>query len=233
MAVSRTRLDRAGRALSRWWAGDDTEAFEPGTKLWDCAGDVIEYRASFQHPLNKVTVGVRQFVERESAQVVVAQRLKRMPAILNKLVRFDSMRLTQMEDIGGCRAILASRAEVAGVRRRIRRNWDVVFERDYVGHPKSTGYRANHIVIVRDERAIEIQLRTPGQHEWAEAVERAAARTGYDLKDGNGPAELVTYFELAAWAIAIEEAGGAVDEGFERVFRNLRKRVEPYFERQE
>lgn len=204
-----------------------------GTDLWDYAGDVIDYRASFQNPLNKVTVGVRQFVGRESERVVVAQRLKRMPAVLNKLARFDSMRLTQMEDIGGCRAILSDRQEVSGVLRRIRRNWDVVFQRDYVSDPKSTGYRAMHVVVARDERAIEIQLRTPGQHEWAEAVERTAARTGFDLKDGEGPAELLTYFELAAWAIAMEERGETVDEGFDRVFRNLQERVRPHLQRAE
>lgn len=38
-------------------------------------------------------------------EVTVGQRLKRNPQILNKLGRFESMRLTQMEDIAGADSI--------------------------------------------------------------------------------------------------------------------------------
>jgi putative GTP pyrophosphokinase len=221
--ISSSRVDAIGRRLRVWWI-DDRKPLKPGD------GRVVyEYRSSFQDPLKKVTVGLRQFVERESNEIIVGQRLKRMPQILNKLQRFPSMRLSQMEDIAGCRAILqGAHAEVTGVLRRVRRNWEVVYERDYVADPKSTGYRGRHVVVRRDGHLIEIQLRTPGQHEWAEAVERAAARTGYHLKDGSGPPELLTYFELAAWAIDMEEDGQIVDIGFQHAFENLRERVRPY-----
>jgi len=140
------------------------------------------------------------------------------------------MRLSQMEDIGGCRAVLFGGArEVAGVVKRIRRNWSVIDTLDYVRGPKSTGYRALHIIVERDGRMIEIQLRSPKQHEWAEAVERAAGRSGYALKDGDGPPELVEYFRQAAYALALEELGEPVDEGFDRRFENLREQVRPYF----
>jgi len=142
------------------------------------------------------------------------------------------MRLSQMEDVGGCRAILAGGApEIAGVLRRIRKNkWAVVSYDDYVKAPKVTGYRAIHVVVLRDQHRIEIQLRTPGQHEWAEAVERASATTGFALKYGDGPSDLLTYFELAAWAIDHQERDVAgVDEGFMRVFENLRERVRHYW----
>jgi len=192
---------------------------------------VSDYRASVSDPLKKVTVGVRQFVDRESTEVVVGQRLKRLPAIARKLNREPTMRLSQMEDVGGCRAILpGANTEVRGVLRRIRKNWDVVGFDDYVSTPKSTGYRALHVVVLRDDHRIEVQLRTPGQHEWAEAVERASATTGHALKYGEGPTDLLTYFELAAWAIDQQERDlGGADEGFMRVFENLRERVRPYW----
>lgn len=229
VSLSKSRIDKAGRVLRAWWTseqdvGDDV--------LTPHARVAFHYRATFQDPLKKVTVGVRQFVARESAEVIVGQRLKRMPQILNKLDRFSSMRLSQMEDIGGCRAILPGGAtEVQGVVRRIRRNWEVGFYRDYVREPKRTGYRAVHVVVVRDGRFIEIQLRTPGQHAWAEAVERAAARTGFNLKDGEGPPELLTYFDMAAWAVDMEERGQTIDAGFERAFRNLESRVQQHLRR--
>jgi putative GTP pyrophosphokinase len=103
-----------------------------------------------------------------------------------------------MQAIGGCRAILpGGRREVLGVLRRIRRNWEVERVYDYVVQPKATGYRAVHVVVFRDDRLIEIQLRTPRQHEWALAVERIGSRVGVAVKDGQGPPELIRYFERA------------------------------------
>lgn len=161
---------------------------------------------------------------------MVGQRLKRTPQILHKLSRFSSMRLTQMEDIAGCRAILSGGApEVAGVLRRIRRNWRILGIDDYVKSPKSTGYRAIHVVVCRDSHSVEIQLRTLGQHDWAEGVERLAAKTGFPLKDGEGPPELLTYLELVGWAISVEEGGQALDDGFEQVLLQLKGRVDHYF----
>lgn len=136
------------------------------------------------------------------------------------------MRLTQMEDIGGCRAILkGGRAEVRGVLRRIRRNWSIVSLDDYAEDPKDTGYRAIHVVVERDGYPIEVQLRTPGEHDWAEAVENAAGRTGLALKDGIGPDLLLSYFELTGWAIARSEAGETMNTGFMQVFENVRERA--------
>ncbi len=231
--MSRTQVDRAGIFLRGWWELDPDEEEDAAVDEHEFARavDILSgYRAGFQDPLKKTTVGLRQFVQRESETVVVGQRLKRMPQILNKLSRFSSMRLTQMEDIAGRRAILAGGAsEVAGVLRRIRRNWDIIGIDDYVKNPKPTGYRAIHVVIRRDGHPVEIQLRTPGQHEWAEAVERVAARVRQPLKDGEGPRDLLTYFELVGWVIAIEERGEVPDQHFVEILRRFQVRVEPYF----
>ncbi len=90
------------------------------------------------------------------------------------------MKLARMQDVGGCRAILGGGpAEVEGVLRRIHKNkWEIAHFKDYVAEPAESGYRAKHVVVRRDDHLIEIQLRTPRQHQWAEAVERTALRTG-------------------------------------------------------
>lgn len=106
MAPSRTQVDKAGRLLRDWWRMSNEDARFDDDELGDAVGVIVEYRSGFQDPLKKVTVGLRQFVARESSEVIVGQRLKRNPQILNKLGRLSSMRLTQMEDIAGCRAIL-------------------------------------------------------------------------------------------------------------------------------
>jgi ppGpp synthetase/RelA/SpoT-type nucleotidyltranferase len=207
----------------------EAEAEFDEDELTDAVAILVEYRAGFQDPLKKVTVGLRQFVNRESAEITVGQRLKRTPQILNKLGRYGSMRLTQMEDIAGCRAILSGGApEVAGVLRRIRRNWDVVRIEDYATTPKETGYRAVHVVVRRDGHPVEIQLRTAGQHEWAEAVERWAARTRFALKDGDGPSDLLSYLDLVAWAISADEHDEQPDANFMNVISRFKARIDHY-----
>jgi GTP pyrophosphokinase len=233
VGASRTKIDESGKLLRDWWrtpAGSDEEAgFDLG-ELADALTMIGDYRGGFQGPLKKVTVGLRQFVGRESSEVIVGQRLKRTPQILNKLDRFGSMRLTQMEDIAGCRAILPGGAkEIGGVLRRIRRNWDIASIDDYVSIPKDTGYRAIHVVVRRDEHPVEIQLRSPLQHEWAEAVERIAARNRLPLKDGKGPPELLTYLDLVAWAMAADEGGKMPDAAFMQVLARFKAQVSQYW----
>jgi hypothetical protein len=232
MGPSRTKVDKAGRLLRDWWrapSGGEEEAQFDEDELTDAFGVIVEYRSGFQDPLKKVTVGLRQFVERESSEVTVGQRLKRNPQILNKLGRFGSMRLTQMEDIAGCRAILPGGApEIAGVLRRIRRNWEVLRIEDYAASPKATGYRALHVIVRRDDHPVEIQLRTPGQHEWAEAVERWAARTRFPLKDGGGPSDLLSYLDLVAWGISVNEQGEEPDAAFLEVLSRFKARIDHY-----
>lgn len=177
--------------------------------------DVLgEFRTSFQYPLTKVTMGLRAMVKAESETVVVAQRLKRMNRILGKLQRMPSTKIARMEDIGGCRAVLATPAELTGVLTRIRKRWDVVRERDYIAEPKPAGYRAFHAVVERDSRRIEVQLRTRGQQGWADSLETFASAFDLPLKDDQGPEEVLEFFRAAGEGIYRDEYGVAVDDEF-------------------
>ncbi len=173
---------------------EEEEALEHAIKV------VSDFRAAHQYPLTKVTMGLRSMLNSEGARIVVSQRLKRLPRIVRKLVRMDGSNLARLEDIGGCRAVLEGRDELQRVLRRLRHRWgsQVVRERDYVTDPKEMGYRAIHLVVQRDERRIEVQLRTESQQRWADAVEKADARLKLNLKDGSGPAEMVEFFTAAA-----------------------------------
>lgn len=70
-----------------------------------------------------------------------------------------------MQDIGGCRAVLASIDEVRRVEARLRKSRPPVGYSDYVTTPRSSGYRGVHLVVVYDGRRIEVQLRTLVMHE--------------------------------------------------------------------
>ncbi len=76
---------------------------------------------------------------------------------------------------------------------------------------------------------IEIQLRTLRQHDWAEAIERTDKRLGINLKSGDGPADLLQYFRLAADGLAMEEAELTADPTFLRDFNRARERAQKYF----
>jgi ppGpp synthetase/RelA/SpoT-type nucleotidyltranferase len=200
-------------------------------ELRDVASAVSRWRQTHAYPLALVTPGVRNWVGQESAgDLVVAQRLKRFDRIVTKLGRFPTMRLSQMEDIAGCRAVLEDPFEVDAVATRIRRKWEVHDESDYraAGKPL-TGYRGLHLIVVRREKFVEVQLRTWGQHNWAEQVERVASRTRENLKDGEGPADLLEYFKVASDLTWQLESGHRLDPDLQDRLIELRTSVRPYF----
>lgn len=137
-----------------------------------------------------------------------------------------------MGDIGGCRAVLPGRQQVDGVLRRIRKNWDVHGRvRDRRDEPAESGYRAVHVIVIRDGRMIEIQLRDPKEHEWALAVERTGARLGIGLKEGEGPDDLREYFRLASLGMYMERMSQQPNPIFVHAFDAARVRAVPYFRR--
>lgn len=206
---SRKQVRKAAKSLREFWI-DLSLPVTP--EIGEAYGVVLDFRASCQRPLDKVTIQLRRFVGYEVADVVVAQRLKRMPTILNKLAREPTMDITRMQDIGGCRAVLPSAREVNAVLARIAQHWRLSRVFDYVAAPKPSGYRAIHAVVIRDKRLIEIQLRTPGQQQWGAAVERAGARLRVSVKDGEGPQPILEYFQLLGEVIALEESGKDADD---------------------
>lgn len=194
------------------------------------------FRAQHAYPMTKVRYGLTSMVRTAGADDVVSQRLKRVPRIVRKLHRTvgsatGRTALARLEDIGGVRAILRDGPELERVRRRVERNWKVAFKRpvrDYIADPKDIGYRAVHFVVVRDGRAIEVQLRTRGQQEWADAAETADARLadrGVNLKDSEGPAEMLEYFRAAGEVIYRREYGAPISYELTKRFNAARRAV--------
>ena len=85
------------------------------------------------------------------------------------------------------------------------------------------------MIVYVGGRMVEVQLRTADQNRWADEVELAGDRLGFRLKDGEGPTELVRYFERAAYKLASDEEGNELDAAFERDFEDLRRQVRAYF----
>jgi putative GTP pyrophosphokinase len=147
------------------------------------------WRSLHARPLSAVAANLRYHVDRGGGRVgeriEVTQRLKRLDTLIGKLGR-ERGNVTQMQDIGGVRAVLPSLRHVYVVRRRLLKSWVVVRERDYIADSKSSGYRALHLIVRRMGYPIEVQLRTVGQDVWANTVEETSRQVGVDLKFGAG-----------------------------------------------
>lgn len=197
---------------------------------------VQKFRDAHAYPMVLVRGGLVSFLNTADAYGAVGQRHKRVPRIIRKLRRMrdgasGGTGLSRLEDIGGCRVVLDTPTDLALLEKKIRKRWSGQFmrdPRDYIELPKPMGYRAVHIVVRREGRAIEIQLRTRGQQEWADAVEAADSRMGgkeINLKDEVGPPELLDYFRTAGEMIYRREFGIPVDVAMTDEFEDARTAV--------
>jgi len=146
-----SQVNKAGRALRQWLRGELDNA-----AVVDAALDVVwRFRAAHAYPLTKATMGLRSVVRTERCQLEVSQRLKRMTTILDKLGREPTMQLSKMQDIGGCRAVLSTIDELRRVEHRLRKNRPPLRYSDYISSPRSSGYRAVHVIVgYHDQRAM-------------------------------------------------------------------------------
>lgn len=233
---TRSQVNKAGQTLRQWLrnarAGDTVDSQRVQTAL----RIMLRFRAAHQYSLTKATMGLRSMVRTEHCPVEVSQRLKRSVTIINKLEREPNLALATMQDIGGCRALFGTVAELRRVEHRLKKNRPPLRYSDYITHPRSSGYRAVHVVVQypdewHDHRAIEVQLRTRSMHEWAITVERLSGQHRVDLKSGQGPRELLALMEVVSEAMAMEEGGIAVPQPLMERISELRAAAVPYLGR--
>lgn len=231
-AVSNSAASEAGHKLFRQSqdSGDFTD------EMMELLETVVLYLAQFGAPRVAVTERLTDLVGHVCPHHIenVSSRAKTISAIDKKMRRRTSMRLAQMEDIAGCRAVLDTADDVKTVLDMILKEWPGSHIDDYVKTPrKPTGYRAIHVVVEQDGFKVEIQLRTLHQNQWADEVEKFADRFGLDqvgnsLKDGEAPSFIVRYFERTALVMATKEKGGSVGLKLEKELSELRENVRQF-----
>lgn len=129
---------------------------------------------------------------RAAVPATISQRHKTREAIVAKLARERASQLTTMQDVAGCRAVVAgiadARAVVGALEAASTAVFEVVRSVDHLDAPKPSGYRAHHLVLKERERGllVEVQIRTELQHRWADLVEHVGDRSGQRLKHGEG-----------------------------------------------
>lgn len=211
----------------QYWHADPLTVPMPMISELDAIAVLNAFRREHAAPMLKVRMGLVSFTRTERVSAVVTQRLKRRAQIVRKLVRLRNSRLAALEDIGGCRIVFSGPAAMNVVLMHLKHRWgqDIRRERNYVDSPNATGYRAHHVIVERDGRRVEIQLRTRGQQQWADAVEAADSRLGMALKDGHGPDAMMRYFALTSEIIHANEYGLRIGAGTVVRFNAAREEV--------
>ncbi|ROU00826.1 (p)ppGpp synthetase [Marinobacter sp. R17] len=174
------------------------------------AMDILSYwRFSHEHPLERALDLLRKETLKKDKSAIFAKRLKRYPSIVAKLKRFQKMKLKNMQDIGGCRAIVSSQKKLYQIVRELRKRNefkngnDAIRYKDYIDNPKEDGYRGYHLIGAFEDgaggsKSIEIQIRTTIQHDWATALEIVDLFTGQALKSNQGKEEWKHFFKLVS-----------------------------------
>ena len=201
----RSQIIKAGKTIKKDNATDQDK--EQATRIID------NWRAAHAFPMHVIYMHLRRMSELDS-EIIVAERLKRLDSIVNKLKREPSMSLWTMQDLGGCRFIVPSVDDIykyADKYEKSRKRHVLKSQYDYVNKPKPSGYRSLHRVYkyhsdsidtYNNNMLIEIQFRTHLQHLWATAVETMGLFTKEAIKSGQGSESVKRFFQLSSALIA-------------------------------
>lgn len=233
---TRGSVNRIGKQL----VADDLTP-EQRDEVLDALND---WRSLHLYPLNTFQATLRKYVKAiDPKHGIVAQRLKRLPTIIDKLKnRHQVMKLGEMQDIGGLRAIVADVAKVRELEKKYdksRTKHILRRKRDYIAEPQESGYRGIHLVYSTvaptnpdyDGLLIEIQLRTRLQHLWATAVETVGTFFHESLKSSRGSPKWQDFFKLAGAVFAREEREPPHEAYHDVTHSELLKLLKDYMDR--
>jgi len=209
--TSKQKINQAGKILA--------ENKPNGLTLENAITLTDQWRACHAYPINTFQSTLRRKLKKFANNPLVAQRLKRMPTIIQKLRRFPNMQLARMQDIGGIRAVLESVCDVYLLadeyKDKSRFDHELAGDgKDYIKSPRDEdGYRSLHLVYKYknkknpeyDGLLVELQIRTKLQHSWATAVETMGTFLGQALKSRQGDKEWLDFFALVSSAFASME----------------------------
>ena len=209
---SKSKTDLAGVILAKVESsGEDTNKALEILSNW---------RAAHSYPMHIFKKRLKRISEKMDKQALSAQRLKRVPSIIKKLRRKyggrkATMKLTQMQDIAGCRVVMSN---VKLARLLYQDHYiegdlkhQLVNQKDYISNPKEDGYRSIHLVYKYNSDKgkdnyngllVEVQIRSKLQHIWATAVETVGFFTGQAIKSNEGEKEWNLFFKLMSSAFA-------------------------------
>jgi hypothetical protein len=149
-----------------------------------------------------------------------------------------TVRLTQLQDIGGLRIIVDDNSKSDTVSSLLDEKFgtsqNFKFQRNADYRPTGrddSGYRALHKIVRWHDLDLEIQVRTRAQHYWAESVERTSVFYGKRLKEGEGSNVVLAYFKILSRIFADIERGSKPGRDDLDALETLRKKSEEIIRR--
>lgn len=217
LKYSKAQIDKAAQLVRHGCNGVERE---------EAIAMVQNFRELHLYPLMLIKNHLARASVKVDRKIIVARRLKRLSTIIDKLERSsldggktsNSIKMTRMQDIGGCRAIVKNLEQLKLLREKLIKSRSVhkiIRESNYLT-PKESGYGGIHLIYsCFDEREdkfpwkktkIEVQLRTELQHAWATSLEIIDTLENIKLKTSNeGHAEWRRFFYIAGCLVAHDE----------------------------
>ena len=138
------------------------------------------YRRSFAEAYEEVAAIIR-----DATQLDPTGRPAKSTTSITEKLRRETIRLSQMQDIAGCRLVVKDVVAQDQVVEQLKSVLPKVVVVDRRKQP-SFGYRAVHIIATARNKPIEIQVRTDLQHLWAQLSEKLSDVFDPAIKYGGG-----------------------------------------------
>jgi (p)ppGpp synthase/HD superfamily hydrolase len=109
------KLGYSGKRIAK--AGDSLREYKSlSSEVFEETISVISYwRQAHEVPVKKALDLITLVISKKDNKALYARRMKRVPSIFGKLIRYPKMSLYKMNDIGGCRAIINNRKTLYAV----------------------------------------------------------------------------------------------------------------------
>lgn len=222
LRYSKKSIDKAARNIRHGCASTDRD---------EAIDKIQNFREIHLYPLMLIKNHLARTAKKINRNTLIARRLKRLPTIINKLERptldgnqDNAIKLTRMQDIGGCRAIVRNLEELQSLQQKLENSKSVhkiIHTSNYLS-PKDSGYGGVHLIYScfdEDESGnnwkktkIEVQLRTKLQHAWATSLEIVDTLEGIELKTSlTGHEEWRRFFKISGLLVAHDERASVLE----------------------
>jgi len=210
--VSRKNLDQTYREYKRLKSAHqkvipvEKRQLPPGKTVQEHKEIAVEVRKRHAREFGKEKARLEKLAD---ADAKVTGRVKKLESILGKLEKKPKYgSADKLQDTTGMRVVARDTASVIEHIARVRAEYEIVSEDDYITKPQESGYRSWHgIVKGEDGQEMEIQIRTPNQNDWA-----IWAHDTYKPQTA-AQAELAQSPEVGEYAHAMSEWMARQDEG--------------------